>query len=156
MEYSIQLSKTFKEFYIVSSKGEIIETFTNIEKASAKLKELEFRQYLIDHEGMTYIYEYGKIRFNLGLIKDGWFMDCIDYKNEKTVRCTQYYKNGVLPSDKSYHLLSETKELDIIEKTITEKIEDYNKWKKIGDKNLCCKISNELTLLNNQIEYLKK
>ena len=156
MEYSIKLSETFKEVCIVNNKQEIIETFTNIEQAYTKLKELEFRQYLIDHEGMTYFYEYGKIRFNLGLTKDGWYMNCIDYKNGKSVKCTQYYKNGILPFDKSYHLLSETRELDIIEKTIIEKEGEYNKWKQLGDVSLCRRINNELTLLNNQVEYLKE
>ena len=158
MEYSIQLSDDLKDINIVITKtGLLVETFTDIKQAYVKLKELEIKDYLVKHEGMTFINEYSKVRYNLGLTKDGWYMDCIDYRdNGVSVNCTQRYKNDYLPINKSYLLLYETNELEIIKKTIIDKIKEYEKWANLNDTLRCRRISDELFLLNQKLNTLNK
>lgn len=155
MGYAIELNETLNGINITNN-GVVIESFSDIKKAYARIKELEFRNYLEEHKGRVFLYEYSKTRFELGLTNDGWYMTCIDYKNGQTVSCTQYYKNGVLPYEKSYTLLSKTNEIEIIEKTLIEKEEQLIKLTKIGKKEMIEQVNRELYHLRLKKGELEK
>ena len=137
--YAIQLSENYDDYYDVfnTTSMEIVETFENIEKAKNYLIKLEKIEYLKEHEGMTFVYKYNKRRFNLHVLSDSYYMDCIDFDNNgKSLSCTQNYNlSKGLPTENSYTLLSETSDKTLIEKTITEKIELLSKWKNLKNMN---------------------
>ena len=132
--YAIQLSEKYDDHYDVVDNEEltIIETFENIQDAKNLLIRLDKMEYLKEHEGMCYVYKYNnKRRFNLHVLSDSYYMDCIDFNDEgKSLSCTQNYKlSKGLPTENSYTLLSDTSDKELIEKTIVEKVELLNKWK---------------------------
>lgn len=131
--YAIQVSDIYDDHFDVVDNKElrIIETFGNIENAKKLLIKLDNMEYLKGYEGMTFVYKYNRRRFNLHVLSDGYYMDCIDFdKNGKSLSCTQNYKlSKGLPGDNSYVLLSDTCEKELIEKTINEKLELIEKWK---------------------------
>ena len=132
-KYDIQLSERFDDHYdiIDITSMEIVKTFSDIQDAKNLLIRLDKMEYLKEHEGMTFVYKYNKRRFNLHVLSDGYYMDCIDFnENGKSLSCTQNYKlSKGLPADNSYVLLSDTCEKELIEKTINEKLELIEKWK---------------------------
>ena len=153
--YAIQLSVNFNSFNIIDNDSmEVVETFENIQDAKSLLIKLEKIQYLKEHEGMTFIYKYNKRRFNLHVLSDSYYMDCIDFDNNgKSLSCTQNYKlNKGLPNENSYILLSDTSEKTLIEKTITEKLELLNKWKNLkGMKKESQQLLKELDMLHDAL-----
>ena len=131
-----------------------MKTFSNIQDAKSLLIKLEKIQYLKEHEGMTFIYKYNKRRFNLHVLSDSYYMDCIDFDNNgKSLSCTQNYKlNKGLPNENSYILLSDTSEKTLIEKTITEKLELLNKWKNLkGMKKEYQQLLKEIDMLHDAL-----
>ena len=132
-KYAITLNQNYDDCYdvIEITSMEIVETFENIQDAKNYLIKLEQIEWLKKYEGMTFVYKYNKRRFNLHVLSDGYYMDCIDFdKNGKSLSCTQNYKlSKGLPADNSYVLLSDTCEKELIEKTIIEKLELIEKWK---------------------------
>lgn len=135
-KYAITLSEIFEDYYNVVdiTSMEIVETFENIQDAKNQLIKLEKMEYLKEHEGMTFVYKYNKRRFNLHVLSDGYYMDCIDFNNEgKSLSCTQNYNlSKGLPTENSYTLLSDTCEKELIEKTISEKLELIEKWQNLN------------------------
>ena len=154
-KYAIQLSERFDWYYDVfdTTTMEIIQTFSDIQDAKNYLIKLEQIEYLKKHEGMCYVYKYNKRRFNLHVLNDGYYMDCIDFKDGKSLSCTQNYKlSKGLPAENSYVLLSETCEKDLIEKTMNEKIECLNKWKySKGMRKECLQIIKEIGMLHDAL-----
>lgn len=134
--YAIQLSENYDDYFNVVdiTSMEIVETFENIQDAKNLLIKLDKIEYLKEHEGMTFVYKYNKRRFNLHVLSDGYYMDCIDFNNEgKSLSCTQNYKlSKGLPTENSYTLLSDTCEKELIEKTISEKLELIEKWQNLN------------------------
>ena len=154
--YAIQLSENFDDNYDVfnTTSMEIVETFENIEKAKNYLIKLEKIEYLKEHEGMTFVYKYNKRRFNLHVLSDSYYMDCIDFDNNgKSLSCTQNYNlSKGLPTENSYTLLSETSDKTLIEKTITEKIELLSKWKNLKNMNKqYLQLLKEIDMLRNAL-----
>lgn len=135
-KYSIQLNSNYDDYFDVfnNESMEVMETFENIQDAKNYLIKLEQIEWLKQHEYMTFVYKYNKRRFNLHILSDGYYMDCIDFdKNGKSLSCTQNYKlNKGLPGDNSYILLSETSDKELIEKTINEKLELIEKWQNLN------------------------
>lgn len=155
-KYSIQLSENYDDYFDVIDNEEltIVKTFSNIQDAKNELIKLEKIQWLKEHEGMTFIYKYNKRRFNLHVLSDSYYMDCIDFDNNgKSLSCTQNYKlNKGLPTENSYILLSDTSEKTLIEKTITEKLELLNKWKNLkGMKKESQQLLKELDMLHDAL-----
>ena len=155
-KYSIQLSENYDDYFDVIDNEEltIVKTFSNIQDAKSLLIKLEKIQYLKEHEGMTFIYKYNKRRFNLHVLSDSYYMDCIDFDNNgKSLSCTQNYKlNKGLPNENSYILLSDTSEKTLIEKTITEKLELLNKWKNLkGMKKEYQQLLKEIDMLHDAL-----
>ena len=155
-KYSIQLSENYDDYFDVIDNEEltIVETFENIQDAKNELIKLEKINYLKEYEGMTFIYKYNKRRFNLHVLSDSYYMDCIDFDNNgKSLSCTQNYKlNKGLPNENSYILLSDTSEKTLIEKTITEKLELLNKWKNLkGMKKESQQLLKELDMLHDAL-----
>lgn len=155
-KYSIQLSENYDDYFDVIDNEEltIVKTFSNIQDAKNELIKLEKIQWLKEHEGMTFIYKYNKRRFNLHVLSDSYYMDCIDFDNNgKSLSCTQNYKlNKGLPNENSYILLSDTSEKTLIEKTITEKLELLNKWKNLkGMKKESQQLLKELDMLHDAL-----
>ena len=158
--YAIQLSESYEDHYNVVDNEEltIIETFSNIQDAKNYLIKLEQIENLKEHEGMCYVYKYNnKRRFNLHVLSDGYYMDCIDFKDGKSLSCTQNYKlSKGLPTEKSYVLLSDTCEKDLIEKTITEKLELIEKWKHLkGMKKQYMQLLKEVDMLHDALLKLQ-
>ena len=154
--YAIQLSENYDDYYDVfnTTSMEIVETFENIEKAKNYLIKLEKIEYLKEHEGMTFVYKYNKRRFNLHVLSDSYYMDCIDFDNNgKSLSCTQNYNlSKGLPTENSYTLLSETSDKTLIEKTITEKIELLSKWKNLKNMNKqYLQLLKEIDMLRNAL-----
>lgn len=154
--YAIQLSENYDDYFDVIDNEEltIVKTFSNIQDAKSLLIKLEKIQYLKEHEGMTFIYKYNKRRFNLHVLSDSYYMDCIDFDNNgKSLSCTQNYKlNKGLPNENSYILLSDTSEKTLIEKTITEKLELLNKWKNLkGMKKEYQQLLKEIDMLHDAL-----
>lgn len=135
-KYAITLSEIFEDYYNVVdiTSMEIVETFENIQDAKNLLIKLDKIEYLKEHEGMTFVYKYNKRRFNLHVLSDGYYLDCIDFNNEgKSLSCTQNYNfSKGLPTENSYVLLSDTCEKELIEKTISEKLELIEKWQNLN------------------------
>lgn len=159
-KYSIELSESYEDHYNVVDNEEltIIETFANIQDAKNLLIKLEKMEYLKIYEGMTFVYKYNKRRFNLHVLNDGYYMDCIDFsENGMSLSCTQNYKlTKGLPTENSYTLLSDTCEKDLIEKTMNEKIECLNKWKHLkGMRKECLQLIKEIGMLHDALESLK-
>lgn len=155
-KYSIQLSENYDDYFDVIDNEEltIVKTFSNIQDAKNELIKLEKINYLKEYEGMTFIYKYNKRRFNLHVLSDSYYMDCIDFDNNgKSLSCTQNYKlNKGLPNENSYILLSDTSEKTLIEKTITEKLELLNKWKNLkGMKKESQQLLKELDMLHDAL-----
>ena len=155
-KYSIQLSENYDDYFDVIDNEEltIVKTFSNIQDAKNELIKLEKIQWLKEHEGMTFVYKYNKRRFNLHVLSDSYYMDCIDFDNNgKSLSCTQNYKlNKGLPNENSYILLSDTSEKTLIEKTITEKLELLNKWKNLkGMKKEYQQLLKEIDMLHDAL-----
>ena len=155
-KYAIQLSERFDDHYNVVDNEEltIIETFSDIQDAKNLLIKLEKMEYLKEHEGMTFVYKYNKRRFNLHVLSDGYYMDCIDFnENGKSLSCTQNYKlSKGLPSENSYTLLSDTCEKELIKKTINEKLELIEKWKNLkGMKREYIQLLKEVDMLHDAL-----
>lgn len=155
-KYAIQLSESYEDHYNVVDNEEltIIETFSDIQDAKNLLIKLEKMEYLKEHEGMTFVYKYNKRRFNLHVLSDGYYMDCIDFnENGKSLSCTQNYKlSKGLPSENSYTLLSDTCEKELIKKTINEKLELINKWKNLkGMKREYIQLLKEVDMLHDAL-----
>ena len=155
-KYSIQLSENYDDYFDVIDNEEltIVKTFSNIQDAKNELIKLEKINYLKEYEGMTFIYKYNKRRFNLHVLSDSYYMDCIDFDNNgKSLSCTQNYKlNKGLPNENSYILLSDTSEKTLIEKTITEKLELLNKWKNLkGMRKESQQLLKELDMLHDAL-----
>ena len=155
-KYSIQLSENYDDYFDVIDNEEltIVKTFSNIQDAKNELIKLEKINYLKEYEGMTFIYKYNKRRFNLHVLSDSYYMDCIDFDNNgKSLSCTQNYKlNKGLPNENSYILLSDTSEKTLIEKTITEKLELLNKWKNLkGMKKEYQQLLKEIDMLHDAL-----
>ena len=154
--YAIQLSENYDDYFNVVDNEEltIIETFENIQDAKNLLIKLDKLQYLKEHEGMCYVYKYNKRRFNLHVLSDGYYMDCIDFKDGKSLSCTQNYKlSKGLPTEKSYVLLSDTCEKDLIEKTIAEKTELLKKWQNLNSmKKQCLQLLKEIDMLHDALK----
>lgn len=154
--YAIQLSEIFEDYYdiIDTTSIEIVKTFSNIQDAKNYLIKLEQLEYLKKNEGMTFVYKYNRRRFNLHVLSDGYYMDCIDFdKNGKSLSCTQNYKlNKGLPTENAYILLSDTCEKDLIEMTMNEKIECLNKWKYLkGMRKECLQLIKEIGMLHDAL-----
>ena len=154
--YAIQLSENYDDYFDVIDNEEltIVKTFSNIQDAKNELIKLEKIQWLKEHEGMTFVYKYNKRRFNLHVLSDSYYMDCIDFDNNgKSLSCTQNYKlNKGLPNENSYILLSDTSEKTLIEKTITEKLELLNKWKNLkGMKKEYQQLLKEIDMLHDAL-----
>ena len=154
--YAIQLSENYDDYFDVIDNEEltIVKTFSNIQDAKNELIKLEKINYLKEYEGMTFIYKYNKRRFNLHVLSDSYYMDCIDFDNNgKSLSCTQNYKlNKGLPNENSYILLSDTSEKTLIEKTITEKLELLNKWKNLkGMKKEYQQLLKEIDMLHDAL-----
>ena len=155
-KYSIQLSENYDDYFDVIDNEEltIVKTFSNIQDAKNELIKLEKINYLKEYEGMTFVYKYNKRRFNLHVLSDSYYMDCIDFDNNgKSLSCTQNYKlNKGLPNENSYILLSDTSEKTLIEKTITEKLELLNKWKNLkGMKKESQQLLKEIDMLHDAL-----
>lgn len=154
-KYSIQLNENFNDFIVIDSDSmEVVKTFENIQDAKNLLIRLEKINYLKEHEGMTFLYAYGKKRFNLHVLSDSYYMDCIDFDSTgKSLSCTQNYKlSKGLPTDNSYTLLSETGDKELIEITIAEKLEFLNKWKNLkGMKKEYQQLIREIEMLNDSL-----
>ena len=155
-KYSIQLSENYDDYFDVIDNEEltIVKTFSNIQDAKNELIKLEKINYLKEYEGMTFVYKYNKRRFNLHVLSDSYYMDCIDFDNNgKSLSCTQNYKlNKGLPNENSYILLSDTSEKTLIEKTITEKLELLNKWKNLkGMKKEYQQLLKEIDMLHDAL-----
>ena len=155
-KYAIQLSERFDDHYNVVDNEEltIIETFSDIQDAKNLLIKLEKMECLKEHEGMTFVYKYNKRRFNLHVLSDGYYMDCIDFnENGKSLSCTQNYKlSKGLPSENSYTLLSDTCEKELIKKTINEKLELIEKWKNLkGMKREYIQLLKEVDMLHDAL-----
>ena len=155
-KYAIQLSESYEDHYNVVDNEEltIIETFSDIQDAKNLLIKLEKMEYLKEHEGMTFVYKYNKRRFNLHVLSDGYYMDCIDFnENGKSLSCTQNYKlSKGLPSENSYTLLSDTCEKELIKKTINEKLELIEKWKNLkGMKREYIQLLKEVDMLHDAL-----
>ena len=157
--YAIQLSELFDDHYNVVDNEEltIIETFSNIQDAKNLLINLEKMEYLKKHEGHSFMYKYNKRRFNLHVLSDGYYMDCMEFKDGKSLSCTQNYKlTKGLPTENSYVLLSDTCEKELIEKTIVEKTELLNKWKHLkGMKKEYMQLIKELDMLHDTLAKLQ-
>ena len=154
--YAIQLSEKYDDYFNVVDNEEltIIETFENIQDAKNLLIKLEKMEYLKENEGMTFVYKYNKRRFNLHVLSDGYYMDCIDFSADgKSLSCTQNYKlSKGLPSENSYTLLSDTSDKELIEKTITEKLELIEKWKHLkGMRKEYMQLLKEVDMLNDAL-----
>ena len=154
--YAIQLSENYDDYFDVIDNEEltIVKTFSNIQDAKNELIKLEKINYLKEYEGMTFVYKYNKRRFNLHVLSDSYYMDCIDFDNNgKSLSCTQNYKlNKGLPNENSYILLSDTSEKTLIEKTITEKLELLNKWKNLkGMKKEYQQLLKEIDMLHDAL-----
>ena len=154
--YAIQLSEIFENYYdiIDTTSIEIVKTFSNIQDAKNYLIKLEQIEYLKKHEGMTFVYKYNNRRFNLHVLSDGYYMDCIDFNNEgKSLSCTQNYKlTKGLPTENSYTLLSDTCDKALIEITMNEKIECLNKWKNLkGMRKECLQLIKEIGMLHDAL-----
>ena len=154
--YAIQLSENYDDYFDVIDNEEltIVKTFSNIQDAKNELIKLEKINYLKEYEGMTFVYKYNKRRFNLHVLSDSYYMDCIDFDNNgKSLSCTQNYKlNKGLPNENSYILLSDTSEKTLIEKTITEKLELLNKWKNLkGMKKESQQLLKEIDMLHDAL-----
>lgn len=155
-KYAIQLSERFDDHYdiIDITSMEIVKTFSDIQDAKNLLIKLEKMEYLKEHEGMTFVYKYNKRRFNLHVLSDGYYMDCIDFnENGKSLSCTQNYKlSKGLPSENSYTLLSDTCEKELIKKTINEKLELIEKWKNLkGMKREYIQLLKEVDMLHDAL-----
>ena len=157
--YAIQLSEKYDDYFNVVDNEEltIIETFENIQDAKNLLIKLEKMEYLKENEGMTFVYKYNKRRFNLHVLSDGYYMDCIEFKDGKSLSCTQNYKlTKGLPTENSYVLLSDTCEKDLIEKTISEKLELIEKWKHLkGMKKQYIQLLKEVDMLHDTLLKLQ-
>ena len=154
--YAIQVSDIYDDHFDVVDNKElrIIETFGNIENAKKLLIKLDNMEYLKGYEGMTFVYKYNKRRFNLHVLSDGYYMSCIDFNNEgKSLSCDQNYKlTKGLPTENSYTLLSDTCEKELIEKTISEKLELIEKWKNLkGMKKQYIQLLKEVDMLNDAL-----
>ena len=157
--YAIQLSENYEDHYNVVDNEEltIIETFSNIQDAKNYLIKLEQIEYLKEHEGMCFVYKYNKRRFNLHVLSDGYYMDSMEFKDGKSLSCTQNYKlTKGLPTENSYTLLSDTCEKELIEKTISEKLELIEKWKHLkGMKKQYMQLLKEVDMLHDALLKLQ-
>ena len=157
--YAIQLSESYEDHYNVVDNEEltIIETFSDIQDAKNYLIKLEQIEWLKIYEGMTFVYKYNKRRFNLHVLNDGYYMDCMEFKDGKSLSCTQNYKlTKGLPTENSYTLLSDTCEKELIEKTISEKLELIEKWKHLkGMKKQYMQLLKEVDMLHDALLKLQ-